>query len=323
MESIEHWQSNTSRETLRARADLLARIRTFFDQLGVLEVDTPLLSRYSVSDPFLDALPTAGIEGQPIRWLQTSPEFAMKRLLASGSGDIYQICKAFRAGEHGRLHANEFTMLEWYRLNFDQHDLIRELCDLLQRLLNCSPPSQCAYGDLFTECIGFNPHQASYSTLQQAAIEYGFADLLGADQHQLTKTLDRNALLDLLFSHVIQPTLSKLSVVYDYPESMAALARVEYDAQGCKVARRFEVFYQGVELANGYHELLDASELEQRTARDNARRRELGKVEQHCDPRLLAAMRQGLPECAGVAVGVDRVLMLALGAKSIADVRAF
>ncbi|MFK7732440.1 MAG: EF-P lysine aminoacylase EpmA [Pseudomonadales bacterium] len=321
--TVEHWQANTSRETLRARADLLARVRAFFDQLGVLEVDTPSLSRYSVSDPFLEAMPIIGADGQPVRWLQTSPEFAMKRLLASGSGDIYQICKAFRAGEHGRLHANEFTMLEWYRLNFDQFDLIRELCDLLRRLLNCAPHSQYSYGDLFAECIGFNPHKASYSALQQAAIESGFGDLLGADQHQLTKTLDRNALLDLLFSHIVQPTLSKLSVVYDYPESMAALARVEYDSQGCKVARRFEVFYQGVELANGYHELLDASELEQRTARDNTRRKELGKVEQRCDPRLLAAMRHGLPECAGVAVGLDRVLMLALGAKSIADVRAF
>lgn len=321
--SGQHWQANTSRETLRARADLLARIRAFFDQRGVLEVDTPLLSPYSVSDPFLEAMPVSGVGGESTHWLQTSPEYAMKRLLASGSGDIYQICKAFRAGEHGRLHANEFTMLEWYRLSFDQFDLIRELCDLLRRLLNCPAPSQCSYGDLFMECIGFNPHQASYAALQAAAVEQGFADLLGADQYTLEKTLDRNALLDLLFSHVIQPTLSRLSVVYDYPESMAALARVEYDSQGCKVARRFEVFYQGVELANGYHELLDAAELEQRTARDNARRRELGKVEQRCDPQLLAAMRHGLPECAGVAVGLDRVLMLALGAKSIAEIRAF
>ncbi len=286
-------------------------------------MDTPCLSRYSVSDPFLQALPVA-IDGDASpHWLQTSPEFAMKRLLASGSGDIYQICKAFRAGEHGRLHASEFTMLEWYRLNFDQHQLIRELCELLRHLLNCAPPKQHSYGALFKDCLGFNPHRASHSMLQQTAIGHGFADLLGTDQHQLAKTLDRNALLDLLFSHVIQPTLSSLTVVYDYPESMAALARVEYDAQGCKVARRFEVFYQGVELANGYHELLDAAELQRRTDLDNARRRELGKVEQPCDPQLLAAMRHGLPECAGVALGLDRVCMLALGAKSIADVRAF
>lgn len=308
---------------MRARADLLARIRTFFDQRGVLEVDTPVLGRYSVSDPFLDALPVP-IDHEPsTRWLQTSPEFAMKRLLASGSGDIYQICKAFRAGEHGRLHATEFTMLEWYRLNFDQHELIRELCDLLRHLLNCQSPVKTSYGDLFADCIGFNPHQARYSELQQAATEHGFADLLGADQHLLTKTLDRNALLDLLFSHVIQPTLTRLSVVCDYPESMAALSRVEYDEQGYKVARRFEVFYQGVELANGYHELLDAAELERRTALDNARRKELGKIEQRCDPQLLAAMRHGLPDCAGVAVGLDRVVMLALGATCIRDVSAF
>ena len=305
------WRPGASLPRLRARAALLAQLREFFAARQVLEVETPIVARCGAVDPHLASMKLAGAAGG---YLQTSPEFAMKRLLAAGSGPIFQICKCFREGEQGPRHNPEFTMLEWYRPGFDHVQLMAEVADLCRSVLGLQDIPRIAYRDLFIEQLGINPHTAGAGQLAAAA--RGRLDVQAAD-------MGRSQWLDLLMSLVIEPTLVPAAFVYDFPREQAALSRIGSNARGEAVAQRFELYVGGVEVANGYHELTDADELAARFAAD-ARQRELaGLPAMPADQRLLAAQRCGLPACAGVALGVDRLLMIATGATAIDEVLAF
>ena len=313
-------------EGLRIRAEVMTRIRGFFADRGVLEVETPLLASAPVTDLHLAALSTRyrgpGHDAGRRLWLQTSPEFAMKRLLAAGSGPLYQVCKAFRDGEAGSRHNPEFTILEWYRPGWDHHRLMDEVGELLDVVLGQGSGrgrgrgERITYSEAFQRHVGIDPHSASPTELAARA-----HSLLGDAIPDLGD--DRDGWLELLLSHVIEPELGRdgPTFVYDYPASQAALARTRPGDP--PVAERFEAWVDGIELANGYHELTDPAEQRQRFEVDLAARRERGLPEVPMDHRLLAAMEHGLPDCAGVAVGVDRVVMLAAGAKRIDEVIAF
>lgn len=305
----EVWLPTASNAALRKRAELYRTIREFFQVRDVLEVETPSISRHGVTDPHIASLAVAG-HG----WLQSSPEFAMKRLLAAGSACIFQICKAFRDGETGALHNPEFTLLEWYRVGFDEQRLMDEVQQLLALLLPGSAARRRTYGDLFQQQLGVNPHLASYADLQQ---------LVDRQIDTASPCEDKDQCLELLFSHRLQPGLNGLTFIHDYPASQAALARLASDANGTTIARRFECFVDGVELANGYYELTDADEYLRRCKADNARRATYGLPVMTTDSRFVRAMQQGLPDCAGVALGLDRVLMLLLDASSIEEVLSF
>lgn len=304
---------------------MLAEVRRFFQKRGVLEVETPLLCHTSGTDPNLHPFVTdfhlpGRPEGIPL-YLQTSPEFAMKRLLASDSGPIYQICKAFRNEENGRHHNPEFTILEWYRPSFRLADLIEEIDALLTRLFTgkrkLAPTERWAYPELFTSLVGADPITASLDRLADAACQRGLpeASTLCGD--------NRSIWLDLLFSHVVQPQLGRgrACFVYDYPACLPSLARRKPDRP--EVVERVELFLDGLELGNGFRELTDPNEQEQRFDTDLAHRRQSGLLMPPKDTRLLAALGDGLPDSSGVALGLDRILMLQLGATSIEEVLAF
>lgn len=314
------WSPTAEFSMLRRRAELLARIRDFFAARGVLEVDTPTLAAAGVTDVHLENFVTrftgpGMAEGQNL-YLQTSPEFHMKRLLAAGSGPIYQICKAYRNEESGRLHNPEFTMLEWYRPGFDHHRLMDEMAELLRRVLGCDEPERLSYRTAFEQTLGVCPLTASLSELRAAGQGLGADDLLVVEQ-------DRDTLLQLLFAFGVEPVIGQIvpCFVYDFPASQAALARIS-PADG-RVAERFEVYFRGIELANGFHELSDAAEQRARFDQDNALRRARGLAEKPVDEYLLAALAAGLPDCAGVALGIDRLIMLALKAERLEQVIAF
>lgn len=308
--TLANWKPSASMATVKERAKMYQQIRQFFLARDVLEVETPLLASHTVSDPHIESI--ASDDG---RWLQTSPEFAMKRLLAAGSGSIYQICKAFRQGDSGRRHNNEFTMLEWYRIGFDEYALIEEVAALLRLILDCDKGDTFSYAGLFSDVLGLDIETCDLAQLQKAVATQGI---------NLNRPLeDRDSLLDLLFSFCIQPTLQQLSFVVDYPVSQAALAQTGDNQRGQIIARRFECFYQGLELANGYFELRDGDEYLKRHADDSLRRLQLQQEVHRLDTHFVAAMNAGLPECAGVALGLDRVLMLRLGVDDIANVLAF
>lgn len=312
------WRPNAPIEHLRARAAILAQIRTFFAERQVLEVETPVLSKCAVSDPFIDSLEVSfgfqpGIEDERL-YLQTSPEYAMKRLLAAGSGDIYQMAKVFRNGESGRRHNPEFTLLEWYRLGFDDRQLMAEVEALIREVVPALQVRYLSYADLFEQELGLDPHRATLEQLQQRCREHVEAPF---DDD------DRDTWLNLLMSHVLEPRLQGAVFIHSYPASQAALARVREDAQGRPVAARFELFVDGVELANGYHELTDAAEQARRLNADQQQRAALGLPQRPLDTRLVQALAAGMPDCAGVALGVDRLVMLALGADSLDQVVSF
>lgn len=325
----EDWRPTATLEALRRRAALLAEIRAFFAERGVLEVDTPALCSRGVTDLHLHnlscrvELPFEESDGGDGRgrtfYLQTSPEFAMKRLLAAGSGPIFQICKAFRDGEAGRLHQPEFTMLEWYRPGFDHHALMDEMDALLAAVLGAASAERVPYGELFEQKLGIDPHRAAPADLRVAAERAG-VDAVGMDD------ADRDTWLHLLLSCVIEPELGRgrPTFVHDFPASQAALAKVRRGAAGLPdVAERFEVYIEGIELANGYHELTAAAEQRRRFESDLAARRAAGLPEPPVDERLLAALEADMPPCAGVALGVDRLLMVVLGAGRIDEIVAF
>ena len=302
---------------LQARALLVAQLRTFMAAREVLEVDTPLLSPCANTDPHVESAPVSlslpGAPGPATWYLNASPEFAMKRLLAGGSGSIYQICKAFRNGEQGRRHQLEFTLLEWYRVGFDHHGLMDEMAALLSRL-RWRTTERRSYRACFEASFGFNPHEAGPERLLAAAREAGFA----GDAETAA-----DALLDFLFSHGPGPTLGleQPLFVYDYPACQAALARLRPagDGRGYPVAERFELFIAGLEIANGFHELTDAEEQRNRFEEENRLRQARGQAPMPVDEALLAALERGLPDCAGVALGVERLLMALTGATSIAE----
>lgn len=318
MKSQPLWQPRASFETLRARALLMQRIRSFFVEREVLEIETPVLSRAATVDPQIDSFESAG------RWLQTSPEFAMKRLLAAGSGPIYQVARVFRVDESGRFHNPEFTMLEWYRPGFDHHRLIDE-CEAL--LFAIGGPASCgrlSYREAFLKHADVDPFRASLAELATRC-----AEAIGPLPEQCPGVASdalaaRDFLLDLLMSHVVSPRLGQArpEFLLDFPASQAALAKIRRDVDP-PVAERFELFWQGIELANGFHELTDAGEQRQRFEADRARRLAEGREAPPYDRHLISALEHGLPPCAGVAVGLDRLLMLQLGLPHIGDVLAF
>lgn len=297
-------------QELRAKANLLRQIREFFDKRGVTEVETPLLCKNTITDPFINPIFLKYPEKSNDKYyLQTSPEFAMKSLLANGSGCIYQICKAFRGEEEGRLHRKEFTMLEWYRVGFDDKKLIKETDDLMQNVLNTKPAICISYKDLFLEYLSINPYQISIDELKGNIINRKI-DINISEEILITYSLVD--WLNLLFDIFIQPNLlgDTSWIVYDYPSFMAALAKKDLNSIGESVAKRFEVFYKGVELGNGYYELQDPKEQLSRFKEDN-KIRELNNLPQMpIDYGLIESLERGLPNCAGIAMGVDRIFML-------------
>jgi lysyl-tRNA synthetase class 2 len=312
------WRPSATMQALRRRAAMLAGARDFFAQRGVLEVETPILSAAAVSDPQLESLATR-ISGMPAGfYLQTSPEYSMKRLLAAGSGDIYQICKVFRDAERGRWHNPEFTMIEWYRLGFDDAALMDEVEALVARLLqpqrHLEPAERISYSYALERHAGVDAHRASDAQLSDAARRHGI--------HCETR-LDRDAKLDLLMGLIVGPKLGRdrPCFICDYPASQAALARLKPGLP--PVAARFELYLDGVELANGFHELQDAAEQRRRFDHDLSLRAGRGQQRLPIDEHLLAALGNGLPECAGVALGFDRLVALALGADALAQALAF
>jgi lysyl-tRNA synthetase class 2 len=315
------WRPGADLEALHARAAMLAALRQHFASSGALEVETPLACSTAGTDPALHPL-SARYTG-PVYpagrslYLQTSPEFAMKRLLAAGSGAIYQVCKAFRDGEAGRLHNPEFSLLEWYRPHWDLPQLIDEVATVARLALDAPDLEYRTndYAALFALHLDVDVFACDVSGLREEALA---RHVLGAEGMEL----ERDGWLDLLFSHLIQPKLGAdaLCFVTAYPASQAALARINADGQ---TAARFELFFKGVELANGFHELTDIDEQAARFEADNCARRAAGDPPVRIDRRLLAALQHGMPDSAGVAVGLDRLLMLRLGRDSIDDVISF
>ncbi len=327
MMSKERWQPVASKDRLFARADLLKNIRGFFETRGVLEVETPVLSHATGTDPNLDSITatyrTGYQQNESILFLQTSPEFAMKRLLASGSGAIFQICKSFRNGEQGTRHNPEFTMLEWYQPGFDEFQLMDEVMALMLFVLKKlnSPLNypeekwqRLSYQALFEQYLDIDPHTASEEDLAKRAKNEFDVEINQAN---------KDTWLDLLFSHLIEPQLQDPVFIYEYPATQAALAKIELRSDGIKVARRFELLIKGMEMANGYFELCDEKEQRRRFSHDQVVRRERQLINYPVDENLLAAMESGLPSCAGVALGLDRLLMLISDASSIDEVLAF
>ncbi|MGD8118234.1 elongation factor P--(R)-beta-lysine ligase [Vibrio sp. TRT 29B02] len=314
------WQPTASIEQLRQRADLVSQIRQFFRARDVLEVDTPAMSHATVTDIHLHTFQTEFVgpgyaDGSKL-YFMTSPEFHMKRLLAAGSGCIYQINKAFRNEENGRYHNPEFTMLEWYRVGFDHHKLMDEMDDLLQLVLKCGQAERMTYQQAFINVLGVCPLESTMGELKEVAAKLGLRDIAEPEQ-------DMDTLLQLLFSVGVEAKIGQNvpAFVYDFPASQAALAKI--NAEDPRVADRFEVYFKGIELANGFHELDNPSEQLKRFESDNAKRIEMGLNPQPIDYHLIAALKSGLPECAGVALGIDRLIMLAIGCDHIDQVTAF
>lgn len=321
MNTTNHWQPTASIEMLKRRAQLLAELRHFFSERNVMEVETAVLSHAAATDLHLDSFSTRfigpGYGSGCDLYLHTSPEYGMKRLLAAGSGPIYQIARVFRQGEAGSRHNPEFTMLEWYRPGMDYHALMDEVEVLIQLLLNnLAETERLSYAQVFLKYAGFDPFGADIQTIKQCAKQHGLSiEGLGDDE--------RDGWLDLIISCVVEPQLGKgrLTFIYDYPASQAALAKIQ-DGNP-PVAERFELYLHGVELANGFHELSDDKEQRKRFERDNRLRKEQGLPQQPIDENLLAALANGFPECAGVAIGIDRLLMAVTGVERINEVMAF
>ena len=323
MSNLADFTPDATWRQLHRRAQLLRRIRSFFDDRGFLEVETPLLSHDTVIDRHLDPIPVRmpvdplRPDQGPVMWLQTSPEFGMKRMLASGAEAIFQITRAFRGGECGALHNPEFTILEWYRAGDDLWAGMNLLDELSQFVLNRGAAERLSYADAFERCLELDPHTCSAGQLRKAADDRRLAVPPDAQQ------MDRDAWLDLLLVECVEPHLgrNRPAILYDYPASQAALAQVR--AGPPPVAERFELYVDGIELANGYHELTDAEMLKQRAAEANQARRRDGKTTLPEENRLLAAMQRGLPPSTGVALGFDRLVMVATGARTLRDVMAF
>lgn len=313
------WRPSAPLEILQRRAAILQQIRHFFAERKVLEVETPLLCRTSVTDPFIDSVPALVKSHQqslPERfYLQTSPEYAMKRLLAAGSGAIYQINKAFRQSELSQCHQIEFTMLEWYRPNFNHHDLMQEVKELLQATLGIKDVVKKTYAELFQAYLNINPHETCLEELQTCAHKQGIA--VGSE----ITTCDE--WLMLLMAHCIEPQIGNElpCFVYDFPVTQAALAKIQ--TGNPPVAARFEVYYKGLELANGFYELQDAKEQLLRFEKNISLRKQLALPHQDVDEFFICALTHGLPDCSGVALGIDRLVMLSTGCENISEVISF
>jgi len=320
------WRPNASLEILRRRAEVLARIREFFRERCVLEVDTPILSAAGTPDPALASLTVTytGPEyaGGRTLYMQTSPEFPMKRLLAAGTGSIYQICKVFRDGESGRLHNPEFTMLEWYRVNMGYHELMDEVDALVRFVIGeriaSIPTEKITYAEAFQRTLAIDPHQAMAKDFAALANERGIRP-----PDALLTSSDASVWRDLLLTHLVEPELGRdqMTFVYDFPASQASLARIRPEHP--PLAERFELYCHGIELANGFHELTDVAEHRVRFERQNHTRTHGNQQHIPIDNHLLSALEHGLPDCSGVAMGVDRLVMLDTELHDVASTLSF
>ncbi|ATF94453.1 elongation factor P--(R)-beta-lysine ligase [Cedecea neteri] len=314
------WQPSASIPNLLKRAAIMAEIRRFFADRGVLEVETPCMSQATVTDIHLVPFETRFVgpgHSQGINlYLMTSPEYHMKRLLAAGCGPVFQLCRSFRNEEMGRHHNPEFTMLEWYRPHYDMYRLMNEVDDLLQQVLECGAAESLSYQQVFQRHLDIDPLSADKTQLREAAAKLDLSNIADTEE-------DRDTLLQLLFAMGVEPHIGKdkPTFVYHFPASQASLAQISTEDH--RVAERFEVYFKGIELANGFHELTDAREQQQRFEQDNRKRAALGLPQQPVDMNLLAALEAGMPDSSGVALGVDRLIMLALGAESLSEVLAF
>ena len=310
------WQPDASLETLKKRAKFINTIRQFMADRDILEIETPILSKFGNTDPNISSLTTElsrpDQQGAKEYFLHTSPEFPMKRLLAAGSGPIFQICRVFRDDELSSLHMPEFTMLEWYRPGFDHHDLMSEINDLLE-LLAFPPANKMTFREVFQAATGLNPYETNRDSLEKEAKSRGLS----------SSDLAKQALFDFIISDILHKDAQVQSPVfiYDYPECMSALAKLSDSTP--IVAKRFELIIKGIEIANGYDELIDPEEQKQRFENDLHKRLLAQGPEIPCDQSLLAAMQYGLPDMAGVALGLDRLFMLSQGMTNIKDVMAF
>ena len=315
------WQPHLNWQQAQQRAHLISLIRDFFQRRNVIEVETPLLSQGTITDVYLDAFSCRYdfLAEQPNLnfYLQTSPEFAMKRLLASGYQSIFQICKAFRDEPHGSHHNPEFTMLEWYRVGFSQHDLIEEVGELLCSVLAVDGWHCYSYQEVFIEVLDLDPLTVERETLKRLLTE---REMLS---DWLANSDDLDTLLQFTFTELIEPNIGidKPCFVYNFPASQASLAQINKTDH--RVAERFECYYRGLELVNGFHELTDADEQRARFEADNCKREQQGLPQRPLDERFLAALADGLPDCSGVALGVDRLIMLALEQSKISQVLTF
>ena len=322
MSTPSDFRPTATREVLQQRALLLQRLRQFFTTRGFLEVDTPLLSTDTVIDRHLDPLTVTlfsdprQTQTGPTYWLQTSPEFAMKRLLASGLQRIYQVTHAFRGGEAGRYHNPEFTMVEWYRIGDDLESGMGLLADLCEELLPYGRPELLSYEAAFERELAIDPHRADVASMSNTAQKRNIAvpDSIGSD---------RNDWLNLLLAECVEPSLGqdRPTILFDYPADQAALSQIRQVPPA--VAERLELYLRGIELANGYHELLDADELRRRNRVTNEQRQADGKATLPEKSHLLEAMDAGLPACAGTALGFDRLVMLATNSESLEQVLTF
>ena len=319
-----NWQPTLSWQNAQKRSEVLHQIRQFFAERKVIEVETPALSQGTVTDVYLDALSCkydfladspAGHSTE--LFLQTSPEFHMKRLLASGYGCIYQIAKAFRHEESGKNHNPEFTMLEWYRIGFDQFDLMTEVADLLQVVLGGNKAVLSSYQDIFMKTVSVDPLGTNFDELVGVLKKHGKA----ADW--LIEMNDADLLLQFIFTEIIEPTigLNEPQFIYDFPVAQASLAKRSID--DARVAQRFECYFEGIELVNGFNELTDATEQLARFEEDNAKRVVQGLPVKPIDKNFITALKHGLPQCSGVALGIDRLVMLALDCRQINEVVSF
>ncbi len=310
------WRPRASMETMRLRADLVASIREFFRQRNVLEVETPTLSTAGCTDPNIEPV-TARVQalGKGVHYLATSPEHAMKRLLAAGSGDIYQLCRVYRDGELGRWHQPEFTLLEWYRVGWDERELMAEVDEFLKFVL---APYRTRTG---TASLGYREAFHRYLSIDPADTPEAIRRRLAEHEVHAPGELDSDGLLDLALGATIAPRFDpdRITFVHGFPASQAALAQIKPNGE----AARFEAFTGGLELANGYRELSDADEQRARFEREQATRRAAGRPAAPLDEYLIAALSHGLPDCSGVAVGVDRLVAVAAGVDGIADTLSF
>ena len=312
----EAWRPYADKRLIKLRAESYSKIRQFMAERNILEVETPVLSHATVTDVQLDSFRSEYFSPQSssskILYLQTSPEYAMKRLLASGTGAIYQISKVFRNEEQGKLHNPEFTMLEWYQPDYDHHQLMQEL-ELFLNLFAMNHCEKISYGEIFLEHTGLDPHTCDTNELKLMAQQQGLSSMID----------ERSALLDFIFSYKITSTLgnNRPLFVYDYPSCQCALAKLTDSTP--KYAERFELFINGMEIANGFHELTDADEQLARFEQDLALRKKEKRPDLPIDHLFLGALKHGLPECAGVAVGIDRLLMAMTGSKDIREVLGF
>ena len=316
----ENWQPSASISTLKKRSLILQKIRQFFVERDVLEVDTPALGHATVTDQHLHSFETQlNHPSKPVAstlYLQTSPEFAMKRLLCAGSGAIYQLCKSFRNEEVGRFHNPEFTMLEWYRPGFDHYQLMNEIDDLVKLILDTDTAQRITYQNAFKQYLNCDPLLANLADIKDLASQFGYQDLVENETN-------KDILLMLLFSQHVEPFIGQKRpcFVTDFPASQAALAKIS--SINPLVAERFELYFKGIELANGFNELVDSQEQQARFEQDNIQRHHHGIAQMPIDQHFLAALKHGLPQCSGVALGVDRLIMLALNCDKIEQVIAF